>query len=351
MMALWQRARADSWFRLVVLVALLALCSAGTGAEVKWTVYPLERSTNGMFVELVGVQHGNGLFVAVGERGQVYRATDPTVWTEASGIENVQLNSLAFGAGLFVAAGRDLAKTNTVILTSSDGMSWDRRWLPFNEHILSLAYGTGKFLGVAGNNLVSSVDGRVWDVLPQPEDRIYHLDFAGGKWIGTGVEPRSEEGWPLFIILTSTDGVNWKRSEWAEFGSSYDVTVVTFGRGKYFAGGSTDCVPCAAYRVSSDGERWEFVNTGFADHPWDAAYGNGVFVVATSRAGPSGLYSSPDLTTWERFDLEGWVRSVTFGRNRFVGVGLGVIAVSDEIVFEPLVSNVRLSGDKIEFEA
>jgi len=30
---------------------------------------------------------------------------------------------------------------------------------------------------------------------------------------------------------------------------------------------------------------------------------------------------------------------------------LGVIAVSDEIVFEPLVSNVRLSGDKIEFEA
>ena len=189
MAASWQMKKRGPGSKSILLGLLLFwMCSAGMGAEVKWTVYPLERLTNGMFVELVGVQHGNDVFVAVAEGGQVYRATDPGVWTEAGAIENVQLNTLAFGAGLFVAAGRDLAKTNSVILTSSDGVSWEPRSLPFNEYIFSLAYGAGKFLGVAGTNLVSSIDGRVWSVLPQPEGRIYHLDFAGGKWIAGAVD-------------------------------------------------------------------------------------------------------------------------------------------------------------------
>src|SRR5205085_9292625 len=58
--------------------------------------------------DLRGVTHGNGIFIAVGDCGDIASAADGTIWSKrrsSSTCDPSALNAVAFGAGTFVAVG------------------------------------------------------------------------------------------------------------------------------------------------------------------------------------------------------------------------------------------------------
>jgi photosystem II stability/assembly factor-like uncharacterized protein len=59
------------------------------------------------------VTYGNGLFVAVGDRGAILTSTDGVNWTRLTSPTRYSLSSVTCGNGLFVAVGED-----GIILTS-----------------------------------------------------------------------------------------------------------------------------------------------------------------------------------------------------------------------------------------
>jgi hypothetical protein len=108
---------------------------------------------------LSGFAYGNGRYVAVGYF--VMSSTDVQNWTEPPILTFPPLNSVAFGAGNFVAVGN-----GGVLVASPDGTNWTSRVLETKLPLNSIAFGAGVFAAVGGSNnsavIVSSSDGVTW---------------------------------------------------------------------------------------------------------------------------------------------------------------------------------------------
>lgn len=64
--------------------------------------------------DLLGITYGNGIFVAVGERGSIVTSSDGSSWTIREAGERGQFRNVAFGNGVFVIAG------DTVVTSPDD---------------------------------------------------------------------------------------------------------------------------------------------------------------------------------------------------------------------------------------
>jgi len=142
--------------------------------------------------ELTDVAYGNGRYVAVGVEGTVIVSINGRDWSVRTA-EYGSFTSIAFGEGLFVAV------ADGFLYTSTDGITWTNRALPASAHILGLAFGAGRFVGV-GTALVSSDDGISW---------IEHTVSAPSGYTAITY------GNGLFLVpayngtLTSSNGIDW----------------------------------------------------------------------------------------------------------------------------------------------
>jgi hypothetical protein len=100
---------------------------------------------------LKSVAYGNGIYVSVGEQGGagIASSTNGTTWTiTAAAVSPGQFDEVIFADGHFVATG-----DNGLIITSSDGISWNERHSPTATNLRGIAFGKGAFT-IVGNNEV-----------------------------------------------------------------------------------------------------------------------------------------------------------------------------------------------------
>ena len=306
----------------------------GTGA-VTWTT----RTSNFGSTDINSVAYGNNLWVAAGYTGQLRTSTDGTTWTtQTSNFGNTTINSVAYGNNLFVAGGN-----SGQLRTSTDATTWTTRTSNFGDHIRSVAYGNN--LWVAGGDfgqLRTSTDAITWTTRTSSFGNyaIRSVAYGNNLWVAGGNFGR---------IRTSTDAITWDTRE-SNFGF-YNINSVAYGNNLWVLGGNS-----ARMRTSTDAITWTTRTSNFGyEAVRSVAYGNNLWVAG----GQSGqLRTSTDATTWTtRTSNFGntQIQSVAFGNNLWVAVGwygqLRTSTVTTESVEIPLALSADISGSDVRLRA
>ncbi len=194
-----------------------------------------QRPRTQVAVQLNGIAYGNGLFVAVGDTGDVLTSTDGVDWQYAPG-EQTSLGGvscLAYGAGSFVAAGSDLS-------VSADGTNWTVTLPETGFWIRGVAYGNGRFVATGyrdeayGNDtaaVFTSTNGVAWSVFETEEmGSLAGVVFAQGFFVAVSETGRG--------VYTSPDGQDWIPRDLVinRYGET-DLTCVAFGQNTFVAAG------------------------------------------------------------------------------------------------------------------
>jgi hypothetical protein len=184
-------------------------------------------STSGVFVTCQDVIHAAGKFVVVGTRdtsGAVLTSDDGLNWSQKG--SDYPLRSIAYGNGLFVAAGGDCRYSeNTYFLTSSDGELWIDHYLT-NGRLQSIAFGNGLFVAVGGRDpeagcdatAMTSVDGAHWTPLAYnpvtaPMVGSHTVVYGNGRFVAADLSGR---------ISTSIEGRTWQfQTNLSNLGNTY----------------------------------------------------------------------------------------------------------------------------------
>jgi hypothetical protein len=296
--------------------------------------------------ELLAVTFADGLYVAVGARGEppigepstgwVVPSDDGQRWTERYVEPTGLLWDVAAGGGRFVAVGWDIwdspdgFQRTASVLTSEDGSVWVAQSAP--AELTAIAWGQDRFVAVAGgdeafvsttgeswssialpqgtnasgivwgppgfvatgapNRLAFSTDGESWQ--PAFASRwLNHIDWLGDRYVASGQSTADEGAFTSGARLESTDGMAW-----------YLIEVVDEAHYvRAFAADGVIVVGAAVHRVVADlGDGAGF--TDVFDSPDqlilnDVAAGAGGFVLVGQRR----LRFSADARDWSASGL------------------------------------------------
>lgn len=154
-------------------------------------------------------------------------------------------------------------------------------------------------------------DGVDWTSYPSGASQTFNaVTYGNGKYVAVG-----DAG----IIYVSTDRKVWSpRSS----GTSQNLNSVAYGAGVFVAVGESN-----TRVVSNDGDTWSTGTIAASFTPKSIVFGNSLFIASGFiGASDSGIYSSPDGTTWtQRLNSvgTGGVFSMSWSGTRFVGGGQG----------------------------
>jgi photosystem II stability/assembly factor-like uncharacterized protein len=296
--------------------------NSGTGG--KWTEVknsPLGGS------EIRAIAYGNGTFVAGGKDGKMAYSADGVTWTPVSYStfgSNDTINAIAYGNGRFVAGGGGIA-------TSTDGKTWKPVTTnAFNTTwgtggIEAIAYGNGRF--VAGGslfNIATSTDGETWTAATSS------LSLTGVETIAFGNNTFVAVSKANNMAYSTDNGASWTSKSLSEFGG-FTEGALAFGKGTFVAGiySSTASDRNASILTSTDGITWKREGTSpfGKDTRVDViAYANNKFITV---GGTSGTATSTDGKTWKVI-VENKTgnymcnfSAIAYGSGKFVGVGAG----------------------------
>ncbi len=194
-----------------------------------------------------GVGCGDGVFVAVGPRGRIYTATDPTAYWQAQlSATSFHLKGVGFGEGTFVTVGEQ----GTLLNSSDRGVTWQHATVATQHDLLDIAYGKGTFIatGRGGTILRSDNRGENWetitieaagdlrsiayghDAFVAVGDRVIVSGDGGRSWrpIGEGGASTTEVAQPLGTSRTEDS---------ADEPETRSLTAVTYGQHRFIAVG------------------------------------------------------------------------------------------------------------------
>jgi hypothetical protein len=315
---------------------------------------------SGTTQDLAAVTFANGKFVAVGSGNTVLTSPDGFTWTsQATGHPNpaFAISSIAYGNGLFVAAGMDGLYGESIItspdalhwipqkqvpiqcvtfangyfvaagygpmLTSVDGKNWPQAgFTTVTQGLHALAYGAGRVLAVGDTGATySSPDGTVWQDEQEGDPTSTLLDVAYGN--DTIVAVGATASFQGQVVLDSLDGVSWEIKP--ALNSAGPLHGITFGDGRFVAVSQSGN---SSSQISVDGADWKIGDALFGlPGPAGVAFGNGTFVSAgetyiqsIGEIGPV-ISLSKDGLFWTPIPVANNLNSVTFGGGRYVAVG------------------------------
>ncbi|MFI5180846.1 MAG: hypothetical protein ACHQPI_05610 [Thermoanaerobaculia bacterium] len=272
--------------------------------------------------DLHSVAYGNGLYLAAGSHGTLLTSPDGITWTPRTSGTTYQLNGLAYGGGQYVAV--DIVGS---VLTSPDGITWTARISPLSfssTSFWSVAYGSGRFV-VVGSYIppfapfawttLTSTDGVSWNQQLGTGFALGGVTYGNGLFVAVG----NDKGGPGAIV-TSIDGTNWTRRY---AGTGQYLGGVAFGGGQFVALGNL-----GSLLTSTDGFAWTDNTIGPGTFH-DITYGAGQFVVVGSGGR---ILTSPDGTTWtiRTSNTADDLNAVSYGGGLFLAVGAGGVILSSE---------------------
>ena len=270
---------------------------------------------------LSAVTYGGGLLVAVGEYGAIMTTPDLTTspWAVSRSPTNGDLSAVTYGNGRYVAGGAG-GGTSGMILTSTDGTNWFKQsWTNVNTRaIYGLAYGAGLFVAAGERSGVwSSPDGTNWTRRLFEAGSSSHLNGIAYQE-GLGFVAVGSSG----KVLVSLDGITWATNTPPITTTLNAVTYGTngLGEGIFMAVGSS-----GAILTSPDASTWTLQTSGTTVSLKGVAYSPGVgFSAVGSASGVSWVTASPDGVTWTAaipsVGNEDY-RAVTYAPGMFVAVG------------------------------
>ena len=204
--------------------------------------------------QCAGTVSNNGVLVRL-NAGQLQASVDATKWTDCRLTAITYLRALTYANGVFIAVGGSYFDEPGVIVTSRDGVHWNRRSLPNGINLYSVAFGNGTFVAVGDS--------------------------------GT--------------ILTSRDGTNWKRRESKVTGIL--LAAVAFGNSRFVVGGESGTI-----LTSTNGVDWTASRLGLSVYVGAITFSDGAFVITSARM----IFKSTDGSTWyqrgEELTVSGLIR-------------------------------------------
>ena len=199
----------------------------------------------------------------------------------------------------FYAVGTTNDGPQTIFGKSSDGITWEVVYAPFDIYTRGIAYGNGKYVCVGSSGTEKfgySPDGINW-IAATPNwlnnERFYKVAFGNGRFVAVS-ESNSNSG-QAAAAYSDDGGRTWFKSN-LQAGEWHNIT---FGDGKFVAvneeavDGSTAARPKTEHHfaVSTNGIDWEYSSlndsTGqrIPGRRWlDIAYGNGYFIAVGNNA-------------------------------------------------------------------
>lgn len=285
-----------------------------------WTTggnLPSEGSVRGL------VHQGQFLALAstLQSTGGLYSSSDGAAWSQTPGLNAADFwISLSNADGrLFASSGDSSTMSSKVLASADNGSTWSD--LSINDmYFRSVAYGSGRYVGVGGgfssgnqavNFAKSSSDGLNWTNRSLPYSVAwYDIAYGNGRFCAIGFDGQSL----LRVSVTSTDGITWSG---ATYSASNFFVSLAYGAGKFVAISNPGL--CG---VSIDGLSWSF--SSLPVPVVRIVYAGGMFVAVCSANGPTtDILTSVDAITWTVGTLPvsaHWDR-VAYGSNRFVAVG------------------------------
>jgi len=155
---------------------------------------------NNSNANIYSVAYGNNMFVAVGQtdisKGETGLLTSPdgVIWTPSIILDytNVNWTSVYFGGGLFVAISINNKPDDSLVI-SPDGINWTK--ILSDGNLQTICYGAGLFVATYRERVLTSPDGINWTQRTAISRDWLSMVYGNGKFIavanaGTGVKDR-----------------------------------------------------------------------------------------------------------------------------------------------------------------
>jgi prepilin-type N-terminal cleavage/methylation domain-containing protein len=218
-------------------------------------------------------------------------------------------NSVAYGAGLFVAVG---AANGYKVMTSPDGINWTARAVSLGSTWNDVEYLNGYFYAVGNSvspTIMRSSDGISWNTVYSGGSGTWNqkaVAYGNSNVLSVGTYNATIQ---YFLYY---NGSSWnQRNNPLGWGSS--TNDVVFGNGYFVVVGGSS----GSSATSSDGVSWRANNGNVGVASGNVTYGNGIFVAA----GSDSIKTSTDAITWTtRTVISNSWQDVKFDNNQFVAV-------------------------------
>jgi hypothetical protein len=244
--------------------------------------------------------YGNSKYVLLegynysGNSNAVYQSADASGWSKVttSGLTSVQLNHMAFGAGVFVVTGN-----SGIIQTSTDGISWITRTSGTANNLYKVYFLNSNFFAVGQNRtLLKSADGITWTAVTFSAgiatDMLMGLTYGNGVYVITARTGGGGGG----HVYRSTTATNNSWTYYANTPAFETVNRIQFLNNKFFCFNAGNNM-----YTSSDGISWTNItpsvvltNPNGSTTAWNASHQifNGVWDGTTYRFYGSSAYYS-----------------------------------------------------------
>ena len=347
---------------------ILQLLPAATEAGITWERRRFEQEHMRLHAAAV---NDTGRIVAVGIGGVIrYSNDDGANWSTADSPTHSDLNSVCWDGSRFIAGGGFSFEVG-LILTSSDGINWQRTCLGSAQEIFCVTGNGSRSLAMGFNGRCYATDdttswngsppasnddyfGAVWagtQFVRVGNDGLIETSPAGIAWTPRHSDPDqvlnavewngailvavgSDSGSILPLVLTSPDGVTWTSQDMAAFPGGGPKAITWTG--SHFVA----CMLSSQILTSPDGVNWSTHSAGptaLVDGLlWTGtsltAVGEGGLILTAPTAAPGG---PGDWTVRRHAEfeptIEGLAQAEIGGTNRLVVVGSrGSIFYSDD---------------------
>jgi len=267
----------------------------------------------------------SNLFVAVGEFGTILLSTNGIDWLITNAPVITNLNSVCFTGDRFVVVG-----DGGTILTSTTGTDWTRQTAPTSRNLYSVTHGNGLVAAVGSSGtILTSATGSSWRSRNAGFDTIVDLSdvtFGAGQFVTVG--QAFHDDFSTGISAISADGTNWQS---ANSGTLAPFSSVVYGNEMFLAAAGS------MFAASPDGLHWGYYYLGLRTNAVDLDFAGGRFVAA----GWSGILHSPDGTNWTAaVEPADSFRCISTSGGRGIAVGrTGRLAVSTNVTEWRVISS------------
>ncbi len=245
---------------------------------ITWSQLPSLTQNN-----LLRFLEGNGRKLLVGTLGFFAVSSDGNAWRTSNlpTLENVQ--SAAFGAGLFVVSTSysGSASGRAKIFTSPDGEVWTERYTSTSTALNTLAFGNGTFALYLGASILRSANGITWTTHPAPSTGSF-ISFANGQFFIVSSN--------FSDLHTSTDALSWETRSYRFVGAR----GFHYANNQYILTGDDGLL-----LTSPDAATWTRRTTNTTRDLRRAEYANNTWVVIGNQEYPATVLTSIDNgITW-----------------------------------------------------